>query len=1044
MKKWLGFFGALLFSGVAVAQTTIVVGVATDSDSTLWTNGTVSAQFVPNPSQPNLNVYRINGAPLSIAVIMQGPISLGSGGNFSVTVYDNTQITPSGSQWQFTVCPNAISKCGSVTTSVSGSGQSITTLIDAAIPAPRFPAVAGSYGYVDVEGILSTPVGGTYWNVVSSCQRYYNGSSWSCGNPPTGCIVGGTIPISCGGTGATTAAGALANLGALPLAGGTMNGPLKAPSINGTIYLNLESIDGMGTSTNPWTGWESILNNATSGTHYHFSAGYYLQAAQITLGANGANNISITGDGTALVTITAAGGSSPPAYMFTSDGVNARNFDFGGMTLNGNGTSIPVNFLNDSFPYGNIHDLEVSGSSGYGIQIQGCQGCTVERLVTQNNSYGAGIIFNGDNATNVSSLWSQFNSGNGIEVHACEFLDWGTTQTNCVPVMQLSAAVTSTGTTTFSVNDASYANVNQIYRVGQVAGGELVKVTGVTNTPNGYGQAVWTLTVIRGWNSTTAATALIGTVLEAVNSSTFTNNLFDGGVNFAGVTVSESNSQHAIWVNSIAPTTFEHVWIEQVPNYFDGLRFTGPDSVVKAARMDGTATVANANAAVHLLPGSSGTRATGIFWANDNSGGYFAQYVADSSVTSGEIDGISYSNSTNYIQGLTFLSRGTASYPVINIGGCGIYILSEQIAFTCPPVISVPSYPVSSWTGYSVDGQYDTGLYFGTGNDPFRVSIGSTGLSRSGGTTTAVTATHGFVNGDYVYQANTTSVGGTNFTGYFGPITVVNSTTYYYADAQANDTGGNGTTQEASRVVLTSNGTPNFSCNLGICSFTSGASTGYNATVRVAIGSEDLTTGLAHPALGAMDLYGGGTLAAHIAATGSLFHGNADTATTAGTAGTLITALSANQLLGSLTAVAPTGQSVPSCSTAASALQWTSGTGFACNTSITAGATPLPTPGSSISLSAPRGYAVCTTTCTVTLPTPAAGYEFCAVNDDNVSTVITIAAISGVYFEKTARTGYETVNTAMTSGGAVGDKICMIGRDATHYLTLSYNGTWML
>ena len=104
--------------------------------------------------------------------------------------------------------------------------------------------------------------------------------------------------------------------------------------------------------------------------------------------------------------------------------------------------------------------------------------------------------------------------------------------------------------------------------------------------------------------------------------------------------------------------------------------------------------------------------------------------------------------------------------------------------------------------------------------------------------------------------------------------------------------------------------------------------------------------------------------------------------------------------------------------------------------------TPLPTPGSAITLSAPRGYAVCTTTCTVTLPTPAAGYEFCALNDDNVSTVITIAAISGVYFEKTSRAAYESVNTAMTSGGAAGDKICMIGRDATHYLTVSYNGTW--
>jgi hypothetical protein len=62
----------------------------------------------------------------------------------------------------------------------------------------------------------------------------------------------------------------------------------------------------------------------------------------------------------------------------------------------------------------------------------------------------------------------------------------------------------------------------------------------------------------------------------------------------------------------------------------------------------------------------------------------------------------------------------------------------------------------------------------------------------------------------------------------------------------------------------------------------------------------------------------------------------AATATSATTAGTLTTALAANQLLGSLTAVAPTGQSVPSCSTASSALLWTSGTGFSCNTSITA------------------------------------------------------------------------------------------------------------
>jgi hypothetical protein len=46
--------------------------------------------------------------------------------------------------------------------------------------------------------------------------------------------------------------------------------------------------------------------------------------------------------------------------------------------------------------------------------------------------------------------------------------------------------------------------------------------------------------------------------------------------------------------------------------------------------------------------------------------------------------------------------------------------------------------------------------------------------------------------------------------------------------------------------------------------------------------------------------------------------------------------LSANQLLGALTATTPSGQSVPSCSAASNALQWTSGIGFGCNTSITA------------------------------------------------------------------------------------------------------------
>jgi hypothetical protein len=100
--------------------------------------------------------------------------------------------------------------------------------------------------------------------------------------------------------------------------------------------------------------------------------------------------------------------------------------------------------------------------------------------------------------------------------------------------------------------------------------------------------------------------------------------------------------------------------------------------------------------------------------------------------------------------------------------------------------------------------------------------------------------------------------------------------------------------------------------------------------------------------------------------------------------------------------------------------------------------------GSSNTLAAPFAYFICTSTCTVTPPVPAAGYQFCITNDDNVSTVITIGNPgSSVRFENTVRTAYGTATTGtLTSGGAVGDSVCLVGRDSTHYLTVTSFGTW--
>lgn len=97
--------------------------------------------------------------------------------------------------------------------------------------------------------------------------------------------------------------------------------------------------------------------------------------------------------------------------------------------------------------------------------------------------------------------------------------------------------------------------------------------------------------------------------------------------------------------------------------------------------------------------------------------------------------------------------------------------------------------------------------------------------------------------------------------------------------------------------------------------------------------------------------------------------------------------------------------------------------------------------GTSVTLTAPREYYVCTGACSVTLPaTTAPGNEFCVMNDDNVATVITLTPPTGTYMENQARSAYCTVGHALASGGAVADKICVVGRDSTHYLTIATGG----
>jgi hypothetical protein len=93
-------FGLLLFAAApAWAQFTTVSGTVQDANGIPYANGTITAKLTP--ATPG--GYRLSGQPYSGTL---GLSSLDSTGSFTLSMADNTQITPAGSQWSFTVCSN--------------------------------------------------------------------------------------------------------------------------------------------------------------------------------------------------------------------------------------------------------------------------------------------------------------------------------------------------------------------------------------------------------------------------------------------------------------------------------------------------------------------------------------------------------------------------------------------------------------------------------------------------------------------------------------------------------------------------------------------------------------------------------------------------------------------------------------------------------------------------------------------------------------------------------------------------------------------------
>jgi hypothetical protein len=168
---------ALVLCPLALSQTsTTVSGTILDvPDGQAWFGGTFYFTFRVSPSSPT-GPYFWGGAPFSINQTISG--SLDGSAHYSVSVPSNSSITPAGSSWDITVCPQATSPCFTQQ-SVIVTGATLTV-------SPTPPSIRINMGspppvtraYTDTE-LVAGLLGQQYFNLSSSVIRVC--SSLPCG-----------------------------------------------------------------------------------------------------------------------------------------------------------------------------------------------------------------------------------------------------------------------------------------------------------------------------------------------------------------------------------------------------------------------------------------------------------------------------------------------------------------------------------------------------------------------------------------------------------------------------------------------------------------------------------------------------------------------------------------------------------------------------------------------------------------------------------------------------------------------------------------------
>lgn len=194
MRRLLTIIPLLLLASLAWAQHTTVTAQVIDSNGAIYVNCSGSASFVGLNTTPGAGPYLLGGSVFQTVV----PLQCDSSGNLTLSLADNALISPSPSQWRFTICaPSGLSSggvpppiCFNVVSTITGTAEDITTILTAA--APLLPTPGGGITGATVGGGLVQS--GTTLGLLTTCGigqiLDWNGTAWTCFTPTGG---GGTI-----------------------------------------------------------------------------------------------------------------------------------------------------------------------------------------------------------------------------------------------------------------------------------------------------------------------------------------------------------------------------------------------------------------------------------------------------------------------------------------------------------------------------------------------------------------------------------------------------------------------------------------------------------------------------------------------------------------------------------------------------------------------------------------------------------------------------------------------------------------------------------